>query len=93
MVFLQIALNIETNKRQLAADIYTKFKENFLREIPGAVSKKLLVRDEDVQVLHEFDTVENAKAYLASHLFNQDVVTALKPLLQNDPDIRIYVAA
>jgi hypothetical protein len=53
----------------------------------------MLVRDEDVQVLHTFDSIENANAYLASDLFNQDVVTALMPLLQSAPDVRIYAVA
>ena len=46
-----------------------------------------------MQVLHGFDSVENAKAYLASALFTGDVVTALKPLLQSPPDVRVYAAA
>ncbi|HEU0200130.1 MAG TPA: hypothetical protein VFR86_06805, partial [Burkholderiaceae bacterium] len=62
-------------------------------QISGARSKELLVRDEDVQVMHGFDSAEQAKAYLTSTLFNVDVVTALKPLLQGGPDIRIYMAA
>jgi len=53
----------------------------------------LLVRAEDVQVLHGFDSADQARAYLASTLFANDVVTALKPLLRGQPDIRIYAAA
>ena len=53
----------------------------------------MLVRDEDVEVLHGFDTPEQAKAYLTSHLFNSHVVSALKPLLDAEPDVRIYQAA
>ena len=57
-----------------------------------AKSKELLIRDEDVQVLHGFDTVASAQSYLGSDMFNQDVVTALRPLLQSPPDVRIYAA-
>jgi hypothetical protein len=32
--------------------------------IPGALSKELLIREEDVQVLHGFKSVADAKAYL-----------------------------
>jgi hypothetical protein len=64
-----------------------------LAQANGAKSKELLVRDEDVQVLHGFDSAENAKAYLASALFTGDVVTALKPLLQSAPDVRVYATA
>lgn len=93
MVYLQISLNIAANDRPAAAAIYTQFKGPFLAQAKGALSKDLLIRDEDVQVLHCFDSVENANAYLASSLFNHDVVTALKPLLQSPPDVRVYAAA
>jgi hypothetical protein len=53
----------------------------------------LLVRDEDVEVLHGFDTAEQANAYIRSHLFTSHVVGALKPLLDAEPDVRIYQAA
>ena len=93
MVYLQISLNVSANNRPAAAAIYTQFKGPFLAQAKGAMSKDLLIRDEDVQVLHSFDSVENAKAYLSSDLFNQDVVAALKPLLQSPPDVRIYAIA
>ena len=47
----------------------------------------------DVQVLHGFDTADQAKAYLKSALFAEDIVTALRPLLDGAPEIRIYQAA
>lgn len=93
MVYLQINLNVAAKDRPAAAAIYSQFKGPFLAQAKGAKSKELLIRDEDVQVLHGFDSVENAKAYLASALFNQDVVAALKPLLQSPPDVRVYAAA
>lgn len=93
MVYLQISLNVAGKDRPAAAAIYSQFKAPFLSQATGALSKELLIRDEDVQVLHGFDSVENAKAYLVSALFNQDVVTALKPLLQSPPDVRVYAAA
>jgi hypothetical protein len=58
-----------------------------------ASSKELLIRDEDVQVLHGFDTVENANAYLKTELFNNDVVKELAPLLIANPDIKVYFVA
>lgn len=90
MVYLQITLNIAPNDRPAAAAVYTRYKNAFLTQVKGAQSKALLVRDEDVQVLHGFDSIANAAAYLESGLFNQDVVGALKPLLQAGPDIRVY---
>jgi hypothetical protein len=93
MVYLQINLSVAAKDRPAAAAIYSQFKSPFLAQAKGAKSKELLIRDEDVQVLHGFDSVENAKAYLAGALFNQDVATALKPLLQGAPDVRVYAAA
>lgn len=93
MAFLQITLKIANANRAAAAGIYQQYKAPFLSNIAGAKSKQLLVRDEDVQVLHGFDTVENANAYLKSALFNNDVVVGLKPLLDAAPDVRVYTVA
>jgi hypothetical protein len=73
--------------------VYRTYREPFLKTIPGAVSKELLVRDEDVQVLHGFGNAEQAREYLQSSLFQNDVVTALKPFLAAEPEIRIYSCA
>lgn len=91
--YLEITLKIEGKNRPAAADVYTTYREPFLTKIDGAESKALLVRDEDVQVLHGFMDAEHAQAYLKSELFNEDVVTKLKPLLEAEPDIRIYTVA
>lgn len=93
MVYLQITLKIADTNRAPAAGIYQKYKAPFLNTITGAKSKELLVRDEDVQVLHGFDTKENANTYLQSELFTADVVGGLKPLLDAAPDVRIYQVA
>lgn len=65
-------------------------KKAYLEAVPGAESKYLLLRDEDVQVLHGFDSRASAENYLASKLFGNDVVGELKPYLMADPEIRIY---
>jgi len=70
--------------------VYTKYKQPFLSDVPGAQSKDLLIRDEDVQVLHGFDTTKSAENYLGSKLFQEDVVSELKPFLASDPEVRIY---
>ncbi len=93
MVYLQITMKIAPAKRSDAAGVYQRFKAPFLSSIPGAKSKELLVRDEDVQVLHGFETAEQASAYLKSDLFTADVVGSLKPLLDAEPNVRIYQAA
>lgn len=90
MALLQITLSIAPNNRPAAVAVYEKYKTPFLQSIPGAKAKTLLVRDEDVQVMHEFASGEQAQSYLKSKLFEVDVVGALKPLLDSAPDVRIY---
>jgi len=63
--YLQITLHVKAADRPKAAGVYMKYKQPFLDQIAGAKTKQLLVRDEDVQVLHGFDTIEHAKAYLS----------------------------
>ncbi|MBR8034709.1 hypothetical protein [Burkholderia vietnamiensis] len=93
MVYLQITLRITDANRAAAAEIYRRYKTPFLNTVAGAQSKALLVRDEDVQVLHGFDSTEHANAYLQSELFTADVVAGLQPLLDAAPDVRIYQVA
>ena len=90
--YLQITLQVADKNREAAAGVYTKYKEPFLKKVSGAESKSLLVRDEDVQVLHGFSSKEAAESYLKSDMFNKDVVTELGPLLDADPEIRMYEA-
>ena len=90
MAYLEITLKVSDANRPAAAGIYNKYKETFLERIKGAKSKELLVRDEDVQVLHGFAGVSDANAYLASELFTKDVVNGLAPYLDAAPEVRIY---
>jgi hypothetical protein len=88
--YLEITMKIDGEKRNLAAQVYQNYREPFLKDIPGALSKELLVRDEDIQVLHVFDSKKNAEAYLQSDLFTNDVFVGLKDLWNGTPDVRIY---
>jgi hypothetical protein len=88
--FLEITLKIAPENRPQAGAVYARYRQAFLASIPGAQSKELLSRTEDVQVLHGFDSKADADGYLSSRMFRTDVVTALKPLLMADPEIRIY---
>ncbi|MBS5802160.1 MAG: hypothetical protein KIC80_03990 [Brachyspira sp.] len=88
--YLEITMVINENNRPAAAKVYTDYKEPFLKEIKGAVSKNLLIRDEDVQVLHGFDSIDSAKAYLESDMFKNDVALGLSPLWNKEPSIKIY---
>ena len=88
--YLEITLDINEENRMKAGGVYLKYKQPFLKQIDGATSKELLLRIEDVQVLHGFETEAEATAYLSSDLFSKDVVEELKPYLQANPEIRIY---
>lgn len=92
MAYLEITLQVEQHNRVAAAQVYDRYKQPFLTTIPGAISKQLLVRDEDVQVLHGFETVADARAYLQSDLFTRDVVGGLSPLVTAAPEVRVYEA-
>jgi hypothetical protein len=87
---LEITMKVAGANRPKAGEIYAKYKMPFLATVPGAETKDLLVRDEDVQVIHTFESRAWAEKYLASQMFGVDVVTELKPLLAAEPEIRIY---
>ncbi len=87
---LEITMKVSGSDRAKAGAVYAKYKPPFLATVSGAESKDLLLREEDVQVLHGFDSRNSAERYLKSKLFEIDVVTELKPLLMAAPEIRIY---
>ena len=91
--YLEITMTIDEANRPAAAKVYTDYRGPFLETIAGALTKDLLIRDEDVQVLHGFDSLEHANAYLNSELFKNDVFTGLQPLWSADPDVKIYAVA
>lgn len=88
--YLEITMKINDVNRPAAAGVYTKYREPFLSTIEGAVSKELLLRNEDVQVLHGFTSKAQAEAYLSSELFNSDVVVELKPYFEEAPCVKVY---
>ena len=90
MTYLQITLQVAPENREAAGAVYAKYREPFLTKVDGATDKQLLMRDEDVQVMHTFSNGDAAAAYLTSELFNNDVVRELGPLLDADPEVRIY---
>ena len=91
--YLEITMKIDEAGRPAAANIYTDYRGPFLGQVTGALTKELLIREEDVQVLHGFDCVEHAQAYLSSELFTKDVFAGLQPLWSADPEVRIYTVA
>lgn len=91
--YLEITMVIDEDNRPAAGKIYADYRHPFLRQIKGALTKDLLIREDDVQVLHGFDSVENAQAYLLSDMFKNDVFVGLKPLWSADPVVKIYTVA
>ena len=91
--YLEITMKIDEANRPAAAKVYNDYRKPFLDTIQGALTKDLLIRDEDVQVLPGFDSTAHAQAYLSSAMFQNDVFVGLKPLWSADPDVKIYVVA
>ena len=91
--YLEISMQIADENRSAAANVFFKYKEEFLKNIQGAITKDLLIRKEDIQVIHGFDSVANAENYLLSDLFKNDVYIELKALWQTDPEVKIYTVA
>ena len=91
--YLEITMKINETNRPAAAKVYTDYRQPFLDTIDGALTKDLLIRDEDVQVLHGFESAEHAQAYLSSDMFQNNVFVGLKPLWNADPDVKIYTVA
>lgn len=88
--YLEVTMTINPENRPAAAKVYTDYRQPFLDTIEGALTKELLIRDEDVQVIHGFDSMEHAKAYLDSDMFKTKVAPGLQPTWAADPDIRFY---
>ncbi|MCE9576315.1 MAG: hypothetical protein K8W52_24420 [Deltaproteobacteria bacterium] len=93
MVYMQVTLKVRADRRAAAGAVYARYRAPFLDTVPGAKSKELLLRDDDVQVLHGFDTAAHANAYLKNSLFERDIVGELAPLLDGPPDVRVYTQA
>jgi Holliday junction resolvase len=93
MAYLEITLKVSDDNRPAAAKVYNDYKETFLNEVKGAQSKDLLIREDDVQVLHGFATVADAQAYIKSDHFLEDVGKGLAPYLESHPEVRIYDVA
>ena len=91
--YLEITMKINNEERPAAAKVYSDYRQPFLDTIEGDMTKELLIRDEDVQVLHGFDSAEHAQAYLSSDMFQNDVFVGLKSLWMEEPDVKIYTVA
>ena len=88
--YLEVTMTVNPENRAAAAKVYHDYRQPFLDTIAGALTKELLIRSEDVQVIHGFDSLEHAKAYLKSELFTTKVAPGLQPTWAADPDLRFY---
>lgn len=88
--YLQVIMTIDSENRPAAAKVYNDYRQPFLDTVEGALTKECLIRDEDVQVIHGFDSLEHAKAYLDTELFTTKVAPGLQPTWAANPDIRFY---
>ena len=88
--YLQITLKINSAAKGAASGVYDKFQDSFLDQIKGATSIELLVGDEYIQLLHGFGTADDAQAFLSTELFNNGILVALKSLVVDTPEVRIY---
>lgn len=91
--YLEITMKIGEADRPAAAKVYMDYRTPFLETVRGALTKELLIREEDVQVLHGFDSADHAAGYLNSEMFQNDVFVGLKPLWSAEPEVRIYSVA
>ena len=91
--YLEITMVVNPENRPAAAKVYNDYRQPFLDNIEGALKKELLILEEDVQVIHGYDSLEHAKAYLETDLFKKDVFVGLKPTWAADPDVRFYEIA
>lgn len=87
--YLQIVLKMNSSNRGELTSTYHKFKDLFREQIKGAKTQELLFSDEDIQLLYGFDTYEDAEAFLSTELYNNIILVALKPLISNNPEIKI----
>ena len=55
---LEITMVVKEKNRESVSKVYYDYKESFLKSINGALIKDLLVRDENIQVLHGFDSIK-----------------------------------
>lgn len=83
-------MTINPENRPAAAKIYFDYRQPFLDNIEGALTKELLIRDEDVQVIHGFDSMEHARVYPETDLFKTKMAPGLQPTWAAEPDIRFY---
>ena len=50
--YLEITMKIDNDKRPAAAKVYTDYRTPFLKEIKGALTKDLLIREEEIGRAH-----------------------------------------
>ena len=91
--YLSVNMKIDSSRLPEVTKVYTNYWEKFLRTIHGARTKDLVIRNEDVQILHSFNSVEDAVGFLSSEMFQRAVFIDLQPYWNDELNVRIYTAA
>lgn len=91
--YLSVNMKIDSGKLPEVTRVYTSYWEQFLKTIHGARTKDLVIRNEDVQILHSFNSVEDAVGFLSSEMFQKAVFIDLQPYWNDELNVRIYTAA
>lgn len=91
--YLVIMLNVRTDDIGATSSIHDKFKSSFLDQIRGGMSTEFLIGQNDVVLLNGFANAEDANAFLSTELYNNTILTALKPFLLDNPKNNIYMVA
>ncbi|MFA5515544.1 MAG: hypothetical protein WDA20_04590 [Desulfuromonadales bacterium] len=88
--YLQISLPVPPERRDEAiTKVFLPSRQRFDELAEGAVSIDLLVRNEDLQVLAGFDTLEHARAFEKSPA-GRDLTGQLTKLAEKEPTVALY---
>lgn len=74
--YLEITMVINPENRPAAARVYTDYRQPFLGTIEGALTKELLIRDEDAQVIHGFDSMEHAQRHTSKPICSKTMFSS-----------------
>ena len=88
--FLQMTLLVSQARREEAiTKVYLPNRQRFLERVEGAVSMDLLFREEDIQVLVGFDTLEHARSSLESPA-GKEMVSQFAGFTREAPRTALY---
>ncbi len=88
--YLQISLPVPQSRRDEAITrIFLPGRQRFAEQAEGGVSMDMLVRNEDIQVLAGFDTLESARLFQNSPA-GKELLGQLAAMAEKNPGTAIY---